>query len=80
IPVENQALIFHRLLRLRGPDQAQTPGLGLGLYIASEIVTRQGGRIGVESEEGKGATFFFTIPSAPEPEPRIDWEEHKQEP
>jgi signal transduction histidine kinase len=65
-----QADIFHHLLRLRGPGQRKTSGLGLGLYIASEIVMRQGGRIGVESEEGQGATFFFTIPYAPLPESR----------
>jgi K+-sensing histidine kinase KdpD len=64
IPLAQQSDIFHHFLRLREPGQEGTSGLGLGLYIASEIVTRQGGRIGVESEEGKGATFFFTIPYA----------------
>ncbi|MCP4901537.1 MAG: HAMP domain-containing histidine kinase [bacterium] len=42
-------------------------GYGLGLSIAKTIVEKLGGRVGVESEPGKGSRFFFTLP-APGPE------------
>lgn len=62
IAKNQQAKVFDRFYRVSGPDSNSFPGLGLGLYISHEIIKRQGGRIWVESEEGKGSTFCFTLP------------------
>ncbi len=55
------------LLRQPVPSCSQPQGSGLGLYICRYLVELHGGRIWFESEEGQGATFFFSLPSAPVP-------------
>lgn len=62
IPKEKQGKVFEQFFRVSGPTQNTFPGLGLGLYISSEIIKREGGRIWVESAEGKGSTFCFSLP------------------
>lgn len=57
-----QKKIFGRFFRAVDPESSSIPGLGIGLYISSEIVKYHDGRIWVESEKGKGSTFFFSIP------------------
>jgi signal transduction histidine kinase len=60
VPKEMRRRIFDKFFRLaEGGDE----GAGLGLSIAREIVLAHGGNIGVESEEGKGSEFFFTLPA-----------------
>lgn len=60
IPHEDQAYIFDRFYQA---DKHRTyPGLGLGLYIAKEIIVQIGGQIWLESKEGKGSTFYFSLP------------------
>jgi PAS domain S-box-containing protein len=62
IPKDKQEKIFEQFFRVSGPNHSTVPGLGLGLYISSEIIKRQGGRIWVESVEGKGSNFCFSLP------------------
>jgi signal transduction histidine kinase len=54
--------IFEQLYQINDLGQAGRKGLGLGLYIAKELVTRQGGKIWVNSEPQKGSHFSFTVP------------------
>lgn len=58
---EQQERIFNRFYRVE--DMAvHISGLGIGLFISKEIITRHNGRLWVESEEGKGSVFLFEIP------------------
>jgi len=62
IPQALHDKVFDPFYRIEQTEHGVTPGLGLGLYISAEIIKRQQGRIWVESEEGIGATFCFTLP------------------
>lgn len=62
IPPEKQARIFERFYRVDREHEETYPGLGLGLYISSAIIKRQGGKIWVNSTPQKGSTFCFTLP------------------
>ncbi|HZU66937.1 MAG TPA: ATP-binding protein [Ktedonobacteraceae bacterium] len=62
IPKEYQEYIFEPFYRVDTPDNGSKQGLGLGLAIAAGLIKRHQGRLWVESEEGAGATFCFTLP------------------
>jgi signal transduction histidine kinase len=62
VPPEEQERIFDRFYRVTGDLGSGTPGVGLGLYLCKAVVEAHGGRIWVESEPGRGASFIFTLP------------------
>ncbi len=62
IPKELHQKIFERFYQVTDSKGYTYSGMGLGLYIAHEIIIKHGGKLWVESEVGIGSTFFFTLP------------------
>ncbi|MDP9379618.1 MAG: PAS domain S-box protein [Chloroflexota bacterium] len=69
IPKEQQADVFRLYFRGANVSAKHYGGLGLGLFISKGIIERHGGNIRVNSEEGRGSTFYFSLPT-------IDSREH----
>lgn len=63
IPKENQEDVFRKFYRVEGVAK-RFQGLGVGLYICYEIIRRHHGKCWLESEVGKGSTFYFSLPVA----------------
>ncbi|MDH3711453.1 MAG: cell wall metabolism sensor histidine kinase WalK, partial [Cyclobacteriaceae bacterium] len=62
IPKHDLNKVFQRFVQLKTNGKKNDKGLGLGLAISKEVITEHHGEIGVESEEGVGSRFYFTIP------------------
>jgi PAS domain S-box-containing protein len=60
----DQQNIFQRFYRVEDESTRGFSGFGIGLYLSAEIINLHNGKIGVYSEEGKGSTFYFTLPKA----------------
>jgi len=64
IPPQAQARMFEKFYRADNVVTIETEGTGLGLYLVRLIMEQLGGRVSCESQEGRGSTFTFTLPSA----------------
>ncbi len=67
IPADELGQVFERFHRGRQVSSTNYGGLGLGLYITKQIIERHGGSIWVESKEGHGTTFYFSLPATEQP-------------
>lgn len=78
IPADRVEAIFEKFTQADGSTTRKYGGTGLGLAICLQLVELMGGRLAVESEVGKGSTFYFVIPLEEAPAEIISLKEHKE--
>ncbi|MCF8373482.1 MAG: response regulator [Bacteroidales bacterium] len=62
IPIQHQEIIFDRFMRIENKLEQEYRGTGLGLHISKKLIKLLGGNLWLESTEGKGSCFYFTLP------------------
>jgi len=62
IPAAEMSKLFNKFQQLSTAAKTEKKGTGLGLVVVKGVVEAHGGAVGVFSEEGKGSTFYFTLP------------------
>ncbi len=62
ISKKNQNKVFERFFQMSGKKSGTFYGIGLGLDISAQIIHHHSGKIWIKSKEGKGSTFYFTLP------------------
>ncbi len=62
IPEKDQSFIFEKFFRGKNAAEHQVRGTGLSLFIVKRIIEQSGGEVWFESEQGRGTTFWFTLP------------------
>lgn len=65
IPKKDHGQMFKKFFRAENAAKSTVQGTGLGLYVCKSIIELSGGKIWFDSDEGKGTTFYFTLPMAP---------------
>ncbi|HEX2995555.1 MAG TPA: GAF domain-containing sensor histidine kinase [Anaerolineales bacterium] len=71
IPARDLPRVFERFFQVETHLTRRYGGMGLGLSVAKAMIELHGGRIWVDSEEGKGSTFTFLLPVEPEQDPQV---------